>query len=255
MLPSKTKSTEKSSKQTITAKLVRTALVATAFVGLAACSSTGVNVMPAMANTNATDAQCNPYQDEVRHSILRLRTQDSTASGVVVAQDRVLTVAHAVDKSRKVVAEVEGFAMQAEVIAIDEANDLAILDVPTGAIPAVTIADEKLTANEQVWAVGFPLASNQRVSEGIYESVYNGRLYSNVHINSGTSGGGLLRCDDSGDVELAGIVHGYIAKSIGSDLVNIGDSVSVPVPTIRHFINSSLSGMVMDEQSRLTVRY
>lgn len=222
---------------------------------LSACSTSGLHTMQATASPDARSNACDPYNDDVRESVIRLANGGSTASGVVVAKDRVLTVAHAIDGPGAVTAEVEGYTMRAKISAVDKANDLAILEVPTGDIPAVRIASRSLQVSEPVWAVGFPLASAQRVSEGIYDSVYNGRLYSNVHINSGTSGGGLLRCDDNGSIELAGIVHGYIAKSVGSQLVNIGDSVSVPVPTIKRFINTSLSGMMMDEDSRLLVEY
>ena len=222
---------------------------------LSGCSNQGLMTMQATATTSVGTAACDPYTDEVRTSIIRLANGANTASGVVVAKDRVLTVAHAIDGNAPVTAEVEGYTMRAKVGAVDAKNDLAILEVPTGDIPAVRISKSKLEVSEPVWAVGFPLASDQRVSEGIYDSVYNGRLYSNVHINSGTSGGGLLRCASDGRVELAGIVHGYIAKSVGSQLVNIGDSVSVPIPTIKRFINTSLSGMMMDEESRLLVDY
>lgn len=195
-------------------------------------------------------AQCDPYTDQIRASIIRLNTNTgTTASGVVVAKDRVLTVAHAVDDNRDVYAEVAGGLHLAKLTALDLKNDLALLEVTTTNISPIRLSRVLPKVAEPVWAIGFPLASSQRVSSGLYESIYNGRLYSSVHINSGTSGGGLLRCDENGSPELAGIVHGYIAKPIGSDLVNIGDSVSVPSNTIKRFINSSYasSGLWVNE--------
>ena len=208
-----------------------------------------------VSNLNIVPAQCDPYSNAVRDSIIKLNTSaGTTASGVIVADNRVLTVAHAVDDNREVYAELDGKLVLAQLSAIDKNTDLALLEVETAGRFPVPFSGVVPNVAEPVWAVGFPLAAAQRVSTGFYESVFNGRLYSSVHINSGTSGGGLLRCDDKGLPELAGIVHGYIAKPVGNDLVNIGDSVSVPSATIRTFINSSYtsSGLWVNEENMVT---
>ena len=72
----------------------------------------------------------------------------------------------------------------------------------------------------------------------MFQRVDGGRLYSNVHVNSGSLGGGLFRCQ-GGTYELVGVLRAFIAYRIGDELVNIGESTSVPVDQIVNFLASA----------------
>lgn len=200
------------------------------FYGLALLLLAGCAVM--------TNQQCHLPDDTVRASVVRIAALDgSTASGVIIAKNRVLTVAHAVDNAASAKVEVDGEFQSAQVIGIDAENDLAMLAVGTSELAPMPLSNTLLRESEAVWAIGYPLALDQKLSLGLYQNMFNGRLYTSAHINSGSSGGGLLRCQ-AGAFELAGVVHGYVAQRAGSSYVNIGDSTSVPARKIRDFIDA-----------------
>ncbi len=183
-----------------------------------------------------TSQQCQLPDENVRSSVVRIAAPDgSTASGVIIAKNRVLTVAHAVEDASSVMVEVDGKFQVATVLGTDADNDLALLSVATNELAPMPVSSTMLRESEAVWAIGYPLALEQKMSLGLYQNMFNGRLYTSAHINSGSSGGGLLRCQ-AGSFELAGVVHGYVAQRAGSDYVNIGDSTSVPARKIQDFI-------------------
>lgn len=183
-----------------------------------------------------TSQQCQLPDANVRSSVVRIAAPDgSTASGVIIAKNRVLTVAHAVEDASSAMVEVDGQFQVATVLGTDTDNDLALLSVTTNDLVPMPVSSTMLRESEAVWAIGYPLALEQKMSLGLYQNMFNGRLYTSAHINSGSSGGGLLRCQ-AGNFELAGVVHGYVAQRAGSNYVNIGDSTSVPARKIQNFI-------------------
>lgn len=211
-------------------------------------------------NVSASDVpvpspiRCELPDSETRASIVHIKSsRGSTASGVVIGKNRVLTVAHAVDRDNKFSAEIEGQRVDAQVLATDEANDLALLAVPTGNLKIIPLSNIPLKVEEPVWALGFPLAKSQRLSLGLYQSVFNGRLYTSTHVNSGVSGGGLLRCED-GQFALAGVVHGFVAQVRNEEYINIGDSTSVPAAVIQTFLRDLQQQFVMLESDTLSMR-
>ncbi len=182
---------------------------------------------------------CHPMQEGYRKAIVKLDTfSGATASGVVIEKNRVITVAHAVRGIDRIFVGIGEGYREARVISVDEPADLAYLAVETEDIPPLAMADRPPSKGESVWATSFPLAANQRVSTGFFEAMNNGRLYTSVHINSGSSGGGLLRCE-YGTVKLAGLIHGYVALNKNGQIINIGDSTSVPAHEIREFVEQS----------------
>ena len=183
--------------------------------------------------------QCGLPGSETLTSIVRIATDDgSNASGVVVDQDRVLTVAHAVGDGSTAMVKYREKSYKADVIATDTKTDLALLAVETGDLEPVRLSTTQLKVFEQVWAVGFPLALEQKMTLGLFQNDHEGRLYTSTHINSGSSGGGLIRCR-GGIYELAGVVHGYVAYRDGDNYVNIGDSTSVPAKQILAFMDGA----------------
>ena len=227
--------------------------IALSLLLLSACSTTRAYL--SSANTQALGANpvrvatkaliysdeddCHPVKDTYRAAIVKLDTLNgSTASGVVIGQNKVITVAHAIDPRSKIYVEIDEVLHQAEILSINRQTDLAYLLVQTNNIQPIPLATKHPKVGESVWAAGFPLAAEQRVSTGFFEQLEGGRLYTSVHINSGTSGGGLLRCED-GIAKLAGIIHGYVALHKGGNLINIGDSTSVPYDTISDFVENA----------------
>src|SRR5690606_19639080 len=198
--------------------------------------------------------RCELPDSQTRASIVHIKSnRGSTASGVVIGKDRVLTVAHAVDLNSKFTAEIGGQRVEAHVLATDETNDLALLSVPTGNLKIIPLSSIPLEVEEPVWALGFPLAKSQRLSLGLYQSVYNGRLYTSTHVNSGVSGGGLLRCE-GGQFALAGVVHGFVAQVRNEEYINIGDSTSVPAAVIQTFLQNLQQQFVMLQSDTLSMR-
>lgn len=179
---------------------------------------------------------------ETRAAIVRIATSTgSNASGVIVGQGQVLTVAHALDDigttDTHVSVEIAGQFREAKVLRIDLEKDLALLSVDTADLKPANMGTKSLSELEQVWAVGFPLALEQRTTLGLFQRLDGGRLYSNAHVNSGSSGGGLFRCQ-GGAYELVGVLRAFIAYKIGDELVNIGESTSVPADQIVSFLAS-----------------
>lgn len=192
--------------------------------------------------------QCSIPGSETMTSIVRIVTSNGVnASGVVIEKDRVLTVAHIIDEDADMMIQYSGDSYHAEVLASNDENDLALLAANTGSLKPIILTGVRLERLEQVWAVGFPLALEQKLTIGLFQSVDNGRLYTTTHVNSGNSGGGLLRCRD-GAFELAGIVHGYVAYLDGGKYVNIGDSTSVPVAQIETFLLGAERSMAKSQQ-------
>lgn len=183
------------------------------------------------------EESCNPIVNGYRSAVVKLMDfQGSTASGVVVAKNRILTVAHALG-NHDLYADINGTPTQARTLSHNTELDLAYLEVDTQHIEPVKMTSTSLNTGEPVWIAGFPLANHQRISTGYFQSAGNGRYYTSVHINHGTSGGALMRCE-KGLAKLAGIVHGYVGIRREGAVINIGDSTSVSATTIKTFLQS-----------------
>jgi len=146
---------------------------------------------------------------QTRQAIVRIRSGDNTsASGVVIAPNTILTAAHILEPSRALYVMI-GNNLHAATLQLSDINlDLALISADTGNLKPIAINPTPIHYNEPLWAVGFPLSLSQKISVGYYQKTLNGRVYSSNHVNSGVSGGGLLRCNQ-GQFELAGIIHGW----------------------------------------------
>lgn len=172
-------------------------------------------------------------------SVVRVTSDDgSHASGVVVADGRVLTAAHALDENFKSYVRIDGRLNSARIVMIDRSKDLAILGVRTGAIQPIPLGVENLDASATVWAVGFPRAESKTTSSGSFKvkAENDGALHTTAPIDSGQSGGGLISCEQGRHV-LAGMLRGFAAYVNGDQYVKIKNhSVSVASADIRNFL-------------------
>ena len=155
---------------------------------------------------------------------------DSSGTGFVVAEGRVLTNNHVVDDCARMVARgAEGERVSARVLATDPRRDLALLAVPREIGPPLTFRDQPpLRRGETVVTYGFPLSgllsSGPTLTTGDVSALAGLRDNpTNVQISApvqpGNSGGPLL--DSQGHV--VGVVVSKlnavrIARMTGGDI-------------------------------------
>lgn len=155
---------------------------------------------------------------------------DSSGTGFVVAEGRVLTNNHVVDDCARMVARgAEGERVPARVLATDPRRDLALLSVPREIGPPLTFRDQPpLRRGESVVTYGFPLSgllsSGPTLTTGDVSALAGLRdnptnLQISAPVQPGNSGGPLL--DSQGHV--VGVVVSKlnavrIARMTGGDI-------------------------------------
>ncbi|MBT8144727.1 MAG: serine protease [Gammaproteobacteria bacterium] len=219
-------------------------MVATLAVATLLCACSGTPLVETSASyrsytlyTDTNPQVCNNPDDIVLRSIVRVATGDGgDASGVVVADGKVLTAAHVVAGSNLALVRIDGAYRHAELLGTDATSDLALLAVDTGSLQPLPLAQKTLYSFEQVWAIGYPLALEQVTTHGFFRNNAQGRLFASAPIQAGASGGGLMRCEN-GKFELAGLIRGYGAYRIGNELVPLNDlSIHTPAEQIQRFV-------------------
>ncbi|MCA9057270.1 MAG: trypsin-like peptidase domain-containing protein, partial [Planctomycetaceae bacterium] len=160
---------------------------------------------------------------------------EGTGTGFVVTADGVLaTCAHVVEGATNVEVEMGGRRLPATVMAVDPANDLALIRVQGHGFAPLPCGDsDSLRLAESVRVIGFPLSDvlgtgvkvNSGSLAGIVDDVREGkRLHVDAPINPGNSGGPVV--DGSGRV--IGIAS---AKLAGHSVTAVG--FAVPVNALR----------------------
>lgn len=186
----------------------------------------------------AVATECEWPDLQTMASVLPVATDDgSYASGVVIARNRVLTAAHAVENSSQAFVRINYDFRRAEVLSVDLEKDLAVMDVDTGNIDPIRLSRRDPYANEQVWAIGFPHATSKTTSIGNFQDKLDGVLHTSAPIDAGESGGGLIACE-RGTFVLAGMLRGYGAYLKGDEYIRIENhSVSVAASDIQRFVS------------------
>jgi Do/DeqQ family serine protease len=162
----------------------------------------------------------------------RRGVESSLGSGVIVSADGyILTNNHVVagDSGRIslrqlpaiTVALADKREMEAEIIGVDPATDLALLKIAARNLPTIPWGDSsKLKVAEWVLAIGNPYQLNQSVSLGIVSAVgrtnvgisaYEDFIQTDAAINPGNSGGALVNARG----ELVGINTAIFSQSGG----------------------------------------
>ncbi len=183
-----------------------------------------------------------------------LTKQQGTASGVVIDSEGLLvTNAHVVagagriavqlpmadpDRARgDAVVRASGAKLEATVVGVDTATDLALLRVAAKGLPALRLADsDRLRQGQLVLAFGSPLGLGNTVTMGVVSAVARqlgpdeslAYIQTDAPINPGSSGGPLV--DSSGEV--VGIDTMILSQSGGSE----GVGLAIPANTVRAIV-------------------
>lgn len=184
---------------------------------------------------------CSRPDFQTLQAILPVATDSgSQASGIVIDENRVLTAAHAVAGGDQFFVRVGDAYRAADLLLMDEKNDLAVLSVDTQAIqPLHIFVGIEPVESQPVWAAGYPRAQTMMTSFGVLQDLHEGALHASATIDSGQSGGGLLACRN-GAWEILGMLRGFGAYVEGGHYVKIQNhSVSVAAATIQQFLSAS----------------
>lgn len=157
--------------------------------------------------------------EAVSPSIVVVRGMDaagkpnSLGSGVVIANDVVVTNCHVVNKSSRLAVSYRGGLYAATLRHSDHNRDVCSLNVTGMVAPVATLGStQPLKVGQKVYAIGAPKGLDLTLSEGIISSlreVEAGRyLQISAPISPGSSGGGLF--DEEG--RLIGLPTFYLAE-------------------------------------------
>ncbi|HEY0962363.1 MAG TPA: trypsin-like peptidase domain-containing protein [Pseudomonadales bacterium] len=186
-------------------------------------------------------------------------------SGVIVRPDGyIITSYHVVfsDASQRafwsrewIVTLENGSNLEARIVSLDEANDLALLKVDAGhELPSLTLADPgTLRVGDVVLAIGNPRNIGQSVTQGII-SAFRGLdggyiIQTDAAINPGNSGGALINTDG----ELIGINSTIVSQSGGSEGISFSIPAEKAIGLLENYLASGPSGYLGVSASLLTL--
>lgn len=174
--------------------------------------------------------------------------QQGQGSGFVIdGEGHILTNYHVVEGARQVeVTTSDKKRYKAQIIGTDPQHDLAVLQIPSHAVPQAVLADSKgLVVGQKVFAIGNPFGLSGTMTRGIISSIRSVRgergyideaIQTDAAINPGNSGGPLLNSRGEviginsmiltgGAEQSAGIGFAIpiaTAKAVLDDLIHIG---------------------------------
>ena len=185
----------------------------------------------------------------------------ATGSGVVIAEDTVLTNFHVVEDASSLKVTTGDDEFDATLLAYDENLDVAILKADGLNLPAVTLGDsDSLQVGDWAICIGNPLgeqlagtttvgivsALNREISStttdkyGLRGTVTNTMIQVDAAINSGNSGGGMFSVNG----ELMGIPTLKYTGSAFSGKTVEGIGMCIPINAAKPLIEDVLSGKV-----------
>ena len=179
--------------------------------------------------------------------VVRIDHSQGLGSGFVIDKDgHVLTNAHVVAGAQSpiTVSFSNDERVEAEVIGVDNATDVALLkvDLPASALTVVPLGDSAaVVVGEPVVAIGNPFGQDRTVTSGIVSAVarsieapngfsINGVIQTDAAINQGNSGGPLF--DMQGQV--VGINSQIYTGGTGGG--NVGLGYAVPINLVKEVV-------------------
>lgn len=190
-----------------------------------------------------------------------------TGSGTVIADGYVLTNYHVVEDSTRLTISVSDIdsddirTCEAQLVAYDDALDIAIVYAPDMHLPAVKLGDsDSMQVGDWTICIGNPLgenffgtvttgivsATNRSVSSSNYdkygrrETTTKAMIQTDASINNGNSGGGMFAVTG----ELMGIPTLKYSGSSYSGASVEGIGMCIPINVAKPLINEVLSGKI-----------
>lgn len=164
----------------------------------------------------------------------------SAGSGFIVDARRglVITNSHVVENARAIEVTVEDRTLEARLLGVDSANDIAVLQIRAGGLSELRLGDSSsLSVGDYVVAIGNPFQVGQTVTAGIVSALGRPRrgggpsyVQTDAPINPGNSGGPLI--------SMRGEVVGVNTAIVGPGEGNVGIGLAVP---------SNVAKQVVDE--------
>ena len=177
----------------------------------------------------------------IEPAVVQILTSAGAGSGFIVSEDGlVVTNAHVVGGSRRVTVRLSiGKEYMGDVVSLDKATDLAIIDLSTnGSFPTIPLGDsDQASVGDNVVAVGYPIGSvlgqSPTITRGIVSSrrVFDGvdYLQTDAAINPGNSGGPLI--NRSGEV--VGVNTARYVEVGGRPIEGIGLAIAIKEVTAK----------------------
>jgi hypothetical protein len=163
-------------------------------------------------------------------SVVRVEVEKGLGAGFVIDADGLIaTNLHVIDETReaKVIFPDGRTYPIARVLAVDEASDLAIIEVPAHGLSALPLGDsDSLLVGERIYAIGNPVGFDYSMSDGILGGLRMLRgvpsLQVSVAMAPGSSGGPILNKEG----KVIGVARGIVprAESLG---------FAVPINTLK----------------------
>jgi len=142
--------------------------------------------------------------------------------GLISDKTYILTNNHVVEHAQKIGVRLQdGQRFDAKVTGRDPQSDVAVIEIPTGGLPPLKLADSsKIEVGEWVMAIGNPFGLSHTVTVGVVSAKgrtslgindYEDFIQTDAAINPGNSGGPLVNLDG----EVAGMNTAIFSRSGG----------------------------------------
>jgi serine protease Do len=140
------------------------------------------------------------------------------------------------------------FMVQAEYVAKDHLNDLALLKLSDGATAPfpmeATVATEAPIVGDTIWVVGNPLGLDNTVTRGIisakHRKMERHEYWQTDAVIAGGASGGAVYNDDG---ELIGVVSAGIMAQMGFNRVPMGFNFVVPLDRVQTLLSNYRSSL------------
>lgn len=155
--------------------------------------------------------------------------QGSGTAFVIASDGYLVTCAHVVRNATDIKVTLGGQTTSCDVVARDDAHDLALIHTARKGLPVVPLADsEKVELAEEVRAIGYPLSdvlgSSLKVTQGSVAGIATqrrGKMFQiDAAVNPGNSGGPLV----NGRGAVVGVVSAHL---VGIDISEVGFAVPI----------------------------
>lgn len=166
----------------------------------------------------------------LKEAVVTIQAERSKGTGFVIAPNGYILTNHHVVHKKGPLAVIfpDGTIYQAQIVAMNEALDIALLKVDGEHLPYLTVQNERLRERDKIYVIGNPLSQTQIVNEG--EIVNEEEPFQVLKISNpiypGHSGSPVL--SETGDV--IGVVYARTLPRFGEDESSYG--LAVPMERV-----------------------